>query len=130
MYMSRNTTCTYVHCIYSIFYTQVYCTEYNIIYDTSIRHMMCLCCVDIIERTGNDFILFFSQSVISKQISTVTITDRFSLTTHVVDSFMAVPKIKPLSVQTILIFLHVRFRHRSSALFPLSCGRCIRLIRH
>lgn len=52
-------------------------------------------CVDIIERTGNDFIyffIFFPSSVISKQISTVTITDRFSLTTHVVDSFMAVPK--------------------------------------
>lgn len=28
----------------------------------------------------------------TKQISTVTITDRFSLTTHVVESFMPVPK--------------------------------------
>jgi hypothetical protein len=38
------------------------------------------------------FFIFFPPSVISKQISTVTITDRFSLTTHVVDSFMVVPK--------------------------------------
>lgn len=34
--------------------------------------------------------LFFLST--SEQISTVTITDRFSLTTHVVNSFMAVPK--------------------------------------
>lgn len=49
------------------------------------------------------FVLFFAVDTImlfllcifffpTKQISTVTITDRFSLTTHVVESFMPVPK--------------------------------------
>jgi len=51
------------------------------------RYINILC-----SRTEETIFVLFS-SFISKQISTVTITDRFSLTTHVVDSFMAVPKI-------------------------------------
>lgn len=56
-----------------------------------------------------DFPVFFffpaRTYFISKQISTVTITDRFSLTTHVVDSFMAVPKNRA----TLLFYFYFSF---------------------
>lgn len=118
------------YCIY-ILHTSVLLIIINIF--TLYKYLCeCVCvCVWTYRADWGRFYLFFifSSSVISKQISTVTITDRFSLTTHVVNSFMAVPK-NQATLFTDNFNIHVRFLYHPIVLLSFRCGRCIRHICH
>jgi len=123
--------CTYIlHTSVLLIITKIYIRYISTCVSVYARARVCVYVWTYRENWGRFYLFFiFSSSVISKQISTVTITDRFSLTTHVVNSFMVVPK-NQATLFTDNFNTRVRFLYHPIVLLSFRCGRCIRHVCH